>query len=373
MSNIRKSGESKETIVQPTEVELVEISKKFVDALVVDKINLRVKKGTFFTLLGPSGCGKTTTLRIIAGLLRPDHGDLYIGGTKVTDTPTYLRNLGMVFQGYALFPHMSIQDNVAFGLMVRGVSSQEKTRLVDEVLNMTNLSGLGSRFPKELSGGQQQRVALARAIVFNPSVLLLDEPLSNLDLKVRMQMRREIKNPTKRLNTTTINVTHDQGEALSMSDVIGIVDKGKLVQVGTPNEIYERPANQFVANFIGETNFLEAKVTEIDARHVQVVHNEMKIFVESDSKKDNQQVGRKVLLSVRPEKVQMARNKPEGKNVFLGRVEDADYFGSFIRYAVSIDDVRLNCELRKERANSIERGEKVYVSFDPKDCFLSET
>ena len=364
------SGES----ITPKEVELIDISKAFEDTIVVDHINLDVKKGIFFTLLGPSGCGKTTTLRIIAGLLKPDHGDLYIGGTRVTDTPTYLRNLGMVFQSYALFPHMSVRDNVAFGLKVRRFSTQEKTQLVDEVLKMTNLSGFEKRFPKELSGGQQQRVALARAIVFKPSVLLLDEPLSNLDLKVRMQMRREIKSLTKRLNTTTINVTHDQGEALSMSDVIGVVDKGRLVQVGTPNEIYERPANPFVANFIGETNFLEAKVSGIDESYLQVdVHSEMSVYVEHDSQEGkNHQPGHNVLLSVRPEKVQITRHKLEGKNVFLARVEDADYFGSFIRYTVNIGDVKLNCELRKENAKSVERGDKVYVSFDPRDCFVSK-
>lgn len=356
-----------------SEVELIDISKTFGDAVAVDKLSLSVKKGIFFTLLGPSGCGKTTTLRIVAGLLKPDQGELYIGGARVTDTPTYLRNLGMVFQSYALFPHMSVRDNVAFGLKVRHSSNQEKTHLVDEVLKMTNLSGLERRFPKELSGGQQQRVALARAIVFKPSVLLLDEPLSNLDLKVRMLMRREIKSLTKRLNTTTINVTHDQGEALSMSDVIGVLDRGRLVQVGTPSEIYERPANRFVANFIGETNFLEASVVAVDERCIQVeVHNDMIVHVEHDSQEKNHQLGHKVLLSMRPEKVQMSKHRSEGKNMFLARVEDADYFGAFIRYTVTIGDVKLNCEVRKEKAGSAERGDQVYVSFDPKDCFVSE-
>ena len=355
------------------EVSLVEISKKFGKTLAIDNLSLEVKKGTFFTLLGPSGCGKTTTLRIIAGLLKPDHGELYIKGSRVTETATHLRNIGMVFQSYALFPYLSVYDNIAFGLRVRHFPKDKMAPLIEEVLDTVNLSGLENRLPEELSGGQQQRVALARAIVFKPNVLLLDEPLSNLDLKVRMMMRREIKDLTKRLNTTTINVTHDQGEALSMSDTIGVMDRGRLIQVGTPAEIYDRPTNPFVANFIGETNFLEARIAGLEEDFVHLKVLDLLVYAKRDAACDKtRRIGERVLLSVRPEKITMTKHKPEGKNVFQGRVEEADYFGSFTKYAVKIDEVRLNCESNNESCDSVRRGDEVYVCFNPEDLFISQ-
>jgi ABC-type Fe3+/spermidine/putrescine transport system ATPase subunit len=352
------------------EVGLVEISKKFGKTLAVDNVSLEVNKGTFFTLLGPSGCGKTTTLRIIAGLLKPDHGEVYIKGSRVTDTAPYQRNIGMVFQSYALFPYLSVYDNIAFGLRVRHFPKDEMPPLIEEVLGTINLLGLEDRLPKELSGGQQQRVALARALVFKPSVLLLDEPLSNLDLKVRMIMRREIKNLTKRLNTTTINVTHDQGEALSMSDRIGVMDRGELIQVGTPTEIYDHPANQFVANFIGETNFLEAKIARLDNDFVCLKVLDLLVYAKRDAEPHKTpKIGEKVLLSVRPEKITISKNKQEGKNAFRGRIEEAEYFGSFTKYAVRIGEVSLNCESNSE--SYVRRGDEVHVRFNPEDCFIS--
>jgi ABC-type Fe3+/spermidine/putrescine transport system ATPase subunit len=362
-----------EIMTNLTELSLVGISKKFGETLAVDNVSLEVKKGVFFTLLGPSGCGKTTILRIIAGLLKVDHGEIYIKGSRVTDTAPYLRNIGMVFQNYALFPYMSVYDNIAFGLRVRHFPKEKIAPLVEEVLGNTNLSGLENRLPNELSGGQQQRVALARAIVIKPNVLLLDEPLSNLDLKVRMMMRREIKTLTKRLNTTTINVTHDQGEALSMSDMVGVMYEGRVVQVGTPAEIYERPTTQFVANFIGETNFLEASIADLERDFVRLKVLDLLVYAKRDAESDKtQKIGEKVLLSVRPEKITMSKHKPESKNVFQGRIEDLDYFGSFTRYTVKIAEVRLSCESNSEYCDSVRRGDEVYVCFNPEDCFLSQ-
>lgn len=354
------------------ELRLVDIKKTYGKAMVIPDLNLEVEKGSFFTLLGPSGCGKTTTLRIIAGLIRPDSGDVFIGDTNFTNKAPNLRNIGLVFQNYALFPHMSVYDNVAFGLKLRKIPDDEIRRLVSETLQLIGLSGFEKRFPKELSGGQQQRVAVARAIIFKPNLLLLDEPLSNLDYKVRVSMRREIKNLTKRLGITTVNVTHDQGEALSMSDSIGVMDRGRLIQEGSPEEIYERPTSHFVAEFIGETNHLKGVVSEIYDTSVIISLDDMfNVKAQLDPAQVTPKIESNVTFFVRPEKVRLSRSKPENSNTLAARVEDIEYFGSRFRYIVRAGEQVWICEVGNEKAYAFKKGENVYLSFNSEDCILS--
>jgi spermidine/putrescine ABC transporter ATP-binding subunit len=244
-------------------VELTSISKYFADVPAVDRIDLAVATGEFLTLLGPSGCGKTTTLNLIAGFLTPDEGTIRLAGRTVDRLPSFRRDIGIVFQDYALVPHMSVAENVAFGLKMRRVAKPEITRRVAEALDLVHLSGFGDRRPMALSGGQRQRVALARALVIQPTVLLLDEPLSNLDLKLREEMRLEITTLQRRLGITMVMVTHDQGEALAVSDRIAIMNKGRIEQLGDAHGVYDNPGSRFVADFIGQTNFLPG--TTLDA------------------------------------------------------------------------------------------------------------
>jgi putative spermidine/putrescine transport system ATP-binding protein len=241
-----------------TYLDLRGLEKRYRDQAAVADLSLTVQRGESVALLGPSGCGKTTTLRMLAGLVAPDRGTIRVDGADVTGLPAHRRNMGYVFQSYALFPHLSVQRNVAFGLEERGVARAEIDRRVSEALDLVHLSGLGQRRPRELSGGQQQRVALARALVIRPSVLLLDESLSNLDAKLRDAMRHEIRSIQRSLEITTLFVTHDQVEALTMCDRIAVMDRGRIVQVGTPEEIYEAPATRFVADFVGRSNVLQA-------------------------------------------------------------------------------------------------------------------
>jgi spermidine/putrescine ABC transporter ATP-binding subunit len=245
-----------------TAVELIGISKSFADVPAVDRVDLAVASGEFLTLLGPSGCGKTTTLNMIAGFLAPDTGSIRLAGRPVEQVPSFRRDIGIVFQDYALFPHMSVAENVGFGLRMRRVAKPEIKRRVTEALDLVHLSGFGDRRPAALSGGQRQRVALARALVIRPTVLLLDEPLSNLDLKLREEMRLEITTLQRQLGITMVMVTHDQGEALAVSDRIAIMNKGRIEQLGDAHSVYEDPASRFVADFIGQTNFLPASVRQ---------------------------------------------------------------------------------------------------------------
>src|SRR5512137_1565772 len=245
-------------------IQLKDMVKRFGALEAVSHVSLDIRDGELFTLLGPSGCGKTTILRLIGGFHKPDSGEIYFGDREVSAIPPYERNIGMVFQNYALWPHMTIFNNVAYGLKLKKLSRQEISDKAMQTLNLVNLKGLEQRYPGQLSGGQQQRVALARALVLNPDVLLLDEPLSNLDAKIRVQVRAEIRKLQKELGITTIYVTHDQEEALTLSDRIAVVNQGKLLEVGTPLDLYEKPENPFVADFIGINNLIPGEVQEMN-------------------------------------------------------------------------------------------------------------
>ena len=311
-------------------VELHGISKRFADVVAVDGVDLQIGDGEFFALLGPSGCGKTTTLRMIAGLDIPSEGRLAIFGEEVASWPPDRRPVNTVFQAYALFPHMTVAQNIAFGLQMRGIRGPDADRQVAEATALVQLEGMEHRRPSQLSGGQQQRVALARALVNHPKVLLLDEPLGALDLKLRQEMQVELKALQREVGITFVFVTHDQEEALAMSDRVGVMSEGRLLQVGTPAEVYEHPANRFVADFIGRTNLLEG-VTEgpaavrLDAGAVVAANNDLA-------------TGLPVALSVRPEQVRLHRRgeAPQGAPCLDGVITDATYLGHAFVYTVAI-------------------------------------
>jgi spermidine/putrescine transport system ATP-binding protein len=333
---------------KPLAVELRNVTKRFGDVVAVDRVSLQIQDGDFFALLGPSGCGKTTTLRMIAGFEIPTEGEIYIQGEYMGDTPPFRRNTNMVFQNYALFPHMSVAKNIAFGLEMKRVPKREIHRRVEEALALVRLSGLGHRRPTQLSGGQQQRVALARALVNRPAVLLLDEPLGALDLKLRKEMQLELKKLQQQVGITFVYVTHDQGEALTMSNRIAVMHQGRVLQVGSPTEIYERPSCRFVADFIGESNFLGGRVVERDAETVAVEVGE-RLLVRAAAGPDSMLAergqlgdlfpGRTVTLAVRPEKIRLLAEPPRGLvNCFRGRVEEVVYVGTETLFRVRLED-----------------------------------
>jgi putative spermidine/putrescine transport system ATP-binding protein len=280
------------------------VTKRFGEAVALREVSLSVRRGEFMTLLGPSGCGKTTLLNLAAGFFSPDGGDIRIGGERVNDVPTYKREIGMMFQNYALFPHMSLADNIAYGLKVRHVPKKERDRRVDEVLALVRLTGLEGRKPRQLSGGQQQRVALARALVINPTVLLLDEPFSALDKNLRASMQVELREIQRKLKVTTIFVTHDQGEALSLSDRLAVMSEGRIRQLGTPEEIYRRPCDRFVASFVGDANVLRGRLDGLDGAHAVVAVGAARVRVPV-SPLCGVAASAPVDLFVRPEQLQM--------------------------------------------------------------------
>ncbi|RME43568.1 MAG: ABC transporter ATP-binding protein [Chloroflexi bacterium] len=340
----------------------------------VDDVGFEVPEGKFFTLLGPSGCGKTTTLRIIAGLEQPEGGEIHIGGKVVFSAkhkvfvPPNERDIGMVFQSYAIWPHMTVFDNVAFPLTVgkRKYSKKEIADRVERVLAMVQLDGLESRPAPHLSGGQQQRLALARALVAEPKVLLLDEPLSNLDAKLREKMRIELRELQRRLRLTTVYVTHDQAEALVMSNMVAVMSHGKLVQIGKPREIYEQPANRFTADFIGSTNFIAGTVVgdplEDGARLVKTPHGELVCHVPSDIQKSEP-----VLISVRPQNVLISKETtPGARNVFRGKVRVAVFLGEYVDCQVEVGDDLLRAHMHPRL--KIRRGEEVFVHLPRNLC-----
>ena len=292
-------------------VELHDVTKRFGDYVAVDDLTLQVRDGEFFSLIGPSGCGKTTTLRMIAGFEQPTDGHIYLGGQAVEGIPAHNRPVNTVFQNYALFPHMTVAQNVAFGLEMQKVAAPEIKRRVAEALELVRLPKMADRKPRQLSGGQQQRVALARALVNRPQVLLLDEPLGALDLKLRRAMQIELKHIQSEVGITFIYVTHDQEEAMTMSDRIGIMSEGVLQQVGSPHEVYEKPVNRFVADFIGETNFLPATVTRMETEEdYPMVALQGGVRVLSANEGHDLYLDQRVTLTIRPERINLY---PQGK------------------------------------------------------------
>ena len=357
-------------------IEVKNVVKKYGDVLGVGPISFSVEKGEFLTLLGPSGCGKTTTLRMIAGLEQPTQGEIFIDGKNMDQVPPNQRDVGMVFQNYALFPHMTVSDNLKFGLDFRKVSENEKEEKVKEMLSLVGLSGFGSRYPKELSGGQQQRVGLARALIINPTVLLLDEPLSNLDVKLRLEMRAELNRIRKRLDVTALYVTHDQEEALSMSDTIAVLKNGEVIQLGNPVDIYESPKSEFVADFIGYSNIMSFKIIskENDKFHcvseqgLEIYLYETSINSTLDLKNEDQ-----LLCLLRPDRIgieQFKNNEMDisESNQYLGIVNEVLYLGADIHFHVTLSrctEKLLIISKAKAEIRQIKEGEKVKISIDP--------
>jgi iron(III) transport system ATP-binding protein len=348
-------------------IKIENVQKAFGKVIAVDHLNLEIKDGEFFTFLGPSGCGKTTTLRMIAGFYYPTKGVVRFGDKDMTRVPPEKRNTGMVFQNYALFPHMTVFENVAFGLRVRKVASGELKARVQDVLRKVRLEQYAERQVSQLSGGQQQRVALARALVIEPEILLLDEPLSNLDAKLRDEMRSEILRLQKEYKITTIYVTHDQAEALSMSDRIAVFNFGVCHQVGTPSEIYNEPANDFVASFIGEINLLPVKVDGVDENRVSVSAGENQFVVHNTPFNFNREHGDGSLaLSIRPESIKILGENTDRPNVFKGKVEDVQFFGTIINARVSVNDLLLEVNLLNHVSANLKAGADVWVEL-PED------
>ena len=329
-----------EPLASAPDVELVAVTKRYGTVAAVDAIDLEVHPGEFLSLLGPSGCGKTTTLRLIAGFERPDEGEVRIGGRDVSRVPPYRRDVNTVFQSYALFPHLSVLDNVGYGLKQRGLGKSERRARVTEMLELVRLSGFGERKPRQLSGGQQQRVALARALVMHPRVLLLDEPLGALDLKVRKELQIELKRIQEEIGITFVYVTHDQEEALAMSDRVVVMNAGHIEQIGVPRDIYDRPATEWIASFIGDTNFLQLDGSEV---------------------------------AIRPERLQVAR---EGEGL-EGRVSTTMIIGPMVQCLIRLDDGQ-EVLVREQRSGgeggveALAEGERVLVSWAPEEALSLE-
>jgi len=309
-------------------IALKEVTKRFGTTLAVDRVSLDIGDGELFTLLGPSGCGKTTLLRLLAGFYPVDGGEIYFGRRRIDDLPPYERNIGMVFQNYALWPHMTVRGNVTYGLRLRKLSAADIERRFADGLAKVNLTGLEGRYPGQLSGGQQQRVALARALVLNPDILLLDEPLSNLDAKIRVQVRSEIRTLQRDLGITTVYVTHDQEEALSLSDRVAVMRDGRVQQVATPKTLYEQPANRFVADFVGTNNFI-AGVYKEHAGEEAVVETALGPL--RARRAAGMPAGARCVLAVRPENLSLAA---ASGNLVDGRVRLSAYLGSTLRYEI---------------------------------------
>jgi iron(III) transport system ATP-binding protein len=311
------------------------VTKRFGALAAVSAVNLSIEEGEMFTLLGPSGCGKTTLLRLLAGFYTPDAGEIRFGDRVVNAVPPHERGIGMVFQNYALWPHMTVSENVSYGLKLRKVSASDMVERVEGVLAKVGLTGLGDRYPGQLSGGQQQRVALARALVLNPLMLLLDEPLSNLDAKIRVQVRAEIRKLQKELGITAVYVTHDQEEALAMSDRIAVFDLGKVRQVGSPKALYERPTTRFVADFIGINNLIEGTVRSIEGSR-RSLRAETALGDILGIHDEPLQPGDRCLICIRPENIAVNGQSGGERNHFKGKIAFSAYLGNTLRYDVDL-------------------------------------
>ncbi len=341
-----------------------ELTKRFGQLSVVNRVSFTIGEGELFTLLGPSGCGKTTLLRLIAGFYTPDGGEIRFDDRVVSKVPPDERGIGMVFQNYALWPHMTVAQNIGYGLKLRKIRPNEIAQRTEGILEKVKLAGLGDRYPGQLSGGQQQRVALARALVLNPKILLLDEPLSNLDAKIRMQVRAEIRKLQKELGITTVYVTHDQEEALTLSDRIAVLNQGIVFQIGPPKALYERPANRFVADFIGVSNLIEGKVRAVDrARErltVETALGELSALID-----ESFQPGDPCVLAIRPENAALDGEPRPDYNRLEGRISFAAYMGNTLRYDVDVGEgVTFKVDIRDPWHHaSREMNSRIAVSF----------
>jgi iron(III) transport system ATP-binding protein len=355
-------------------IEIRNLFKRFKNVVAVNHIQLEVNQGEMLTLLGPSGCGKTTTLRCIAGLEKPEEGDIVIDGKPMLSegfVHPAKRGIGMVFQNYAVWPHMKVYKNIVYGLKIQKLPKPDIQERAREVLELVGLNGLEERYPAQLSGGQQQRVALARALVGHPKVLLLDEPLSNLDAKLRERMRFEIKSLVKRMGITSLYVTHDQAEAMVMSDRIAVMDSGDVVQIGTAQEIYEKPTNRFVADFIGTMNFIPGEV-------VQVLQDKKGVYVRTDFTEKMlcmtpdiavTMPGKKIYASIRPEDVKVFTEPSQaGENLFKGSIVHKAYLGNFLYFFVSVDGTMIRVQVSHHLPQ--QEGEELYLFLDPQKCMI---
>jgi putative spermidine/putrescine transport system ATP-binding protein len=343
-------------------LELTGVQKRFGDVAAVEDFNLSAQRGEFVSFLGPSGCGKTTTLRMIAGFEQPSSGTIVVDGTDITHRPPNRRNVGMVFQSYALFPNMSVADNIGFGLKVRKTPKDRIRKKVDELLGIINLPDKGERYPYQLSGGQQQRVALARALAIEPQVLLLDEPLSALDAKIRVVLRKEIRLIQRQLGITTVYVTHDQEEALSLSDRVVVMSEGRIEQIGSPAAIYNFPATPFVASFVGTLNLLGAKVVDAADSRLSIDGQEVRAAKPITDAGN----GSTVTLALRPESIELGEGG--GANRLTGTVEDVSFLGSIVRTRIRLGDSGATISLdsfNDPNMVSARIEEVVTVSFPP--------
>jgi spermidine/putrescine transport system ATP-binding protein len=347
------------------DIRLDRVTKRFDEVVAVDGLSLEIPRGSFFALLGPSGCGKTTTLRMIGGFEEPDEGVIYLGDQPVTGLPPYKRDVNTVFQSYALFPHLSIFENVAFGLRRRGVRSEQVKGRVSEILGLVDLAGVEQRKPRQLSGGQQQRVALARALVNNPQVLLLDEPLGALDLKLRKQMQLELKRIQSEMGITFVHVTHDQEEAMTMADAIAVMNHGRIEQLGRPNELYERPQTSFVARFLGASNLLPGAVD--DAGAVRLRSGAVVRVADPLPPRGNP-----VAVGIRPEKLRLGGSAEA--NRLAGTVKELSYVGVATQYVVDTPDGALAVYVQnfEPGARAVPPGTAVELSFGPESAFVVE-
>ncbi|MCS7111394.1 MAG: ABC transporter ATP-binding protein [Ignisphaera sp.] len=346
-------------------VSLDGVTKRFGSFVAVNNVSFDVDRGEIFTLLGPSGCGKTTVLKIIAGLFRPNGGRVYIDGRDVTDLPPERRDTGMVFQSYALWPHMTVYENIAFGLRLRRLPEDEIRRRVREALELVKLEGFESRYPIQLSGGQQQRVALARALVINPKVLLLDEPLSNLDAKLREELRYDIRELIKKLGITAIYVTHDQTEAFVLSDRIAVMDRGRIVQIGRPYDIYENPRSRYVASFIGSNILIDGVLKGVrDGYGVVRIGSRTEILGVLNSTDPTSLIGKQVTVVIKPEAIEIRKGATGLENLFSCTISRATYMGGTVEHRAQCGEFEVKFYTPSD--SRIEEGSIVELHISPR-------